>query len=64
MGSPGVGPMLEEPPEPSERGEMGELNAPPRLGGCRVAAISLGLFLRKASVTFLGLKLGTPGWLA
>lgn len=43
---------------------VGELNAPPRLGGCRVAAISLGLFLGTASVTFPGLKPGTQGWLA
>lgn len=42
---------------------MGELSAPPRLGGCP-ALCSLCVSLCTASVTFLSVKPGTPGWLA
>lgn len=42
---------------------MGELRAPPRLGGCPELR-SLCVSRCTASVTFLSVKPGTPGWLA
>lgn len=63
-GEPGGGADAGGAPQAGREPGAGELNAPPRMGGCRVAEISLGLFLRAASVTFRSLKPGAPGWLA
>lgn len=62
-GEPGGGAEgFRSPPDRVGAG-AGELSAPPRLGGCR-PLLCLCVSLRTASVTFLSVKLGTPGWLA
>lgn len=59
-GDPGGGADAGGAPRAGWEPGVGELNAPPRLDGCR---ISLGFVLGTASVTFPGLKPGTLGWL-
>lgn len=63
MESLGVGSRAGGAPRTGWEPGVGELSAPPRLGGCP-ALRSLGVSLCTASVTFLSVKPGTPGWLA